>query len=239
METKVLPYSPKVDVIWVTPNPLDVVSRACSTNMRGMMLDETPTTNEDLPGYLFKAGHGTPLEHAVICMDISCISRACLDQLRTHRIGSFSSSSQHYQDHRNYNFRVSHLTLEQCKKTTGISIEYAMREIADSYAHLMDEHKIAKEDARMLLPMATESRILWTVNARSLVNFLTLRLCYRNVTEMVLLACQVYKTAYSWFPELFCHVKRECYLPCGCRQGKMKCDMLKRVEELYQYEAFI
>ena len=103
---KILPYDPKVEIIWSTPNPVEVVTRACSNTEKGIFAQEV-SPNAALVKFLYNAEHGNPLEHAVISFDITQIYRACADQLRTHRITSPTMSSTHYQDHSGYPHRVS------------------------------------------------------------------------------------------------------------------------------------
>ena len=227
---KLLPYDPKVEVLWETPEPAWLIATAAENTMKGIFAKEQ-VKRWDIASFLYKANHGSPLEHAVICFDISQISRACLDQLARHRLGSFTSSSQHYQDHSDYPFRVP-LVHTNPDSEWGQAYEQSLR----AYS-LAIKSGIGKEDARMLLPMATEVRVIWTVNARSLANFVNLRACRRNVMEMVLLATRVKRHANKWFPELFDHVGPDCCQPwILCRQGKMQCDFFKRNEELKLYD---
>ena len=217
---KLLPYDPKVEVLWSTPEPAWLIATAAENTMKGIFAKEE-VKRWDIASFLYKANHGSPLEHAVICFDISQISRACLDQLARHRLGSFTSSSQHYQDHSDYPLRVS-LPMSHNDGVRG-QCEDAMQ----AYSEMLGQGH-PKEEARMLLPMATEVRVIWTVNARSLANFVNLRACRRNVMEMVLLATRVKQHANKWFPELFDHVGPDCCQPwILCRQGKMRCDFFQ------------
>lgn len=229
---KILPYDPKVEIFWATPNPASVVSRAAENTMKGIFAKEK-VNKANISAFLYKANHGSPLEHAVISFEVTQISRACLDQLVRHRMGSFTSSSQHYQDHRDYPMRMSRTMAEFANQ--GSSYGDLMETLISEYGWALDNEE-PKEDARMLLPMATEVRVIWTVNARSLANFINLRTCRRNVMEMLLLATRVDKLARGWFPELFNNVGPDCTQPWVlCRQGKMRCDFFNRIAEMKQY----
>ena len=220
-------YNPRVKVLWATPSPTEVVTRACSITQRGVFADEAEP-NAALMKFLYHAEHGSPLEHAVICMDITQISRACADQLRTHRMASHTMSSTHYQDHRNYCHRVEFTSAGVSFNAIVEGIEVTMA----GYERTIDSGT-PKEAARQCLPLSIEVRHMLTINARSLANFIRLRSCYRNTMEMVLLAERMQAAAYSWFPELFGHVMKPCDYD-GCREGKMRCDK-KAFEERKVY----
>lgn len=227
---KLLPYDPRVNIQWATPNPLYQICNAATNTMKGIFAKEQ-VANTKIPSFLYRANHGSPLEHAVISFELTQISRACLDQLVRHRMGSFTSSSQHYQDHRDYPMRVSINMANPDATWTNL-----MDTVMSEYAWALD-NDVAKEEARMLLPMSTEVRVIWTVNARSLANFINLRTCRRNVMEMLLLATRVRKQAQEWFPELFDDVGPDCTQPWVlCRQGNMQCDFFNRNEEMKLYD---
>ena len=231
---KLLPYDPCVKIQWATPNPLYQICNAAANTMKGIFAKEQVVSTK-IPSFLYRANHGSPLEHAVISFELTQISRACLDQLVRHRMGSFTSSSQHYQDHRDYPMRMSHKLIESYRAVKP-AVGYMMNEAILGYSYLIDEG-VQKEEARMLLPMSTEVRVIWTVNARSLANFINLRTCRRNVMEMLLLATRVRKQAQEWFPELFDDVGPDCTQPWVlCRQGKMQCDFFNRNEEMKLYD---
>lgn len=222
-------YNPKVEVLWSTPNPCHIVCTAARNSMKGIRATGEITYSEQLPKYLFEANHGTPLEHAVISFEITQISRAAFDQLRTHRIGTFTSSSQHYQNHSDYECYVAKEMLE----TAEHALDTAFKEYNGRIQDGMPTY-----EARQLLPMAVEVRTIWTVNARSLINFINQRVCRRNVAEMILLAHRVHLRAIEWFPELFNHVNCDCMQQASqwkCKQGRMKCNMNEVNETLKKY----
>lgn len=225
----ILPYDPKVEILWATPNPVDAVTHACSVTQRGIFALGVGLTCDKakLVQFLYNAGHGNPLEHAVISFDITQISRACADQLRAHRMASHTMSSTHYQNHSEYAHRVSHEVLADAD--IPLAVETAMR----GY-NLAIGTGLPKEDARQLLPLSTEARMILTINARSLMHFLPLRMCYRNTIETILLAERLRKAAYTWFPELVHMAVKPCDYE-GCKEGKMKCDFAAVEKRLEQY----
>ena len=243
LQMQIMPYDPIARVIWATPDPAHVVSLACSVTQKGIFAEEGVSHTERLSRlirFLRTAKHGNPLEHAVICFDIGQISRACADQLRTHRMSSPTMSSTHYQIHTGYCHRVHHNLVED--ETTVKAINHAMA----AYDHIVNVQKVPKEDARQLLPMSTEVRYMLTINARSLMHLLTTRLCYRNVVEMCMLANVLHGHAREWFPDLFEDVGPTCnFLEQGtpgrkCYEGKMACNFKARASEVNEaiYEGY-
>lgn len=228
----ILPYDPKVEVLWATPSPAEVVTRACSVTQRGVFAGEAEP-NAALIKFLLRADHGSPLEHAVISFDISQISRACADQVRTHRIASHTMSSTHYQDHSGYRHRVDLQDFRQNYMHISAGISAGITGAMYGYVSARDAG-VPLEAARQCLPLSTEVRQILTINARSLVNFITLRLCYRNTMETILLAERVHKAAIRWFPELFTYAGKACDFG-GCKEGKMACDKAAREERLNWY----
>ena len=225
---KILPYDPKVEIIWSTPNPVEVVTRACSNTQKGIFAQEV-SPNAALMKFLYSAEHGNPLEHAVISFDITQISRACADQLRTHRITSPTMSSTHYQDHSDYPHRVSLPMVDEPYVVNAINCAMEM------YHKCVAHRDLPKEDARQLLPLSTEVRYILTINAQSLAHMLYTRMCYRNTIETILCAERMHRATMTWFPELFEHVGRSCDEG-HCKEGRMRCDMARVHERLLQYD---
>lgn len=209
------PYAPKAQVIWSTPHPANVVALAAQQTMKKN--PEIKGNPSALLSFLISADHLNPVEHAVICFRITDVSRACFDQHVRHRIASYTSSSQHYQDYTSYDCFVHPYMVNDER------VQKAHAEAVNAYALLMQDGE-AKEEARMLLPMSAGVNVVVTMNARSLINFLQLRLCRRNVQEMQMLATAMHSMCCDWFPELFSMIGPYCFMHNGrCNQGKMSC----------------
>jgi thymidylate synthase (FAD) len=115
-----------------------------------------------------REGHGSIIEHASATFEISGISRACSHQLVRHRIASYSQESQRYVDLSDPEFVVppsvakSPEAMRMWDKLTG--------RMRDAYQDLR-RLGIRKEDSRFLLPHATATRIVVTMNFRELRHF--------------------------------------------------------------------
>lgn len=175
--------------------------------------------------FLVEANHMNPLEHVTFTFQIENVSRAFLAQITRHRIASYTTSSQHYQDYRDYPLVMSE------EMANNLDVDKVLHDVMALYERLVDVYKVPPEEARQILPNAMTVNIIWTINARSLHNFLNLRMCNRNVQEMRMFANRVHDIIYASWPEFSKLCGPDCVLPMGqCRQGKMQCK-----DEIYEY----
>ena len=157
----------EVTVIADTPNPMDVIGIAA-----GMCYGK-PEPSAKRVRRCAEQGHMSVFEHASATLKVEGISRACLAQLTRHRIASYSVRSHRYCEVGGDDWCVIPPSV------VGTDAESLFRAQASdamwSYQAAIDEG--AKfEDARYLLPEATKTSLVMTINARSLQNFFTLRL---------------------------------------------------------------
>ena len=179
----------KVTVIADTPNPMDVIGIAA-----GMCYGK-PTPSPKRVRRCAKAGHMSVFEHATATLQIEGISRACLAQLTRHRIASYSVTSQRYCEVGGGDWCVIPPGI------VGTDAESRYRAQASdamwSYRAAIDEGA-KPEDARYLLPEATKTSLVMTINARSLQNFLTLRLDSHAQWEIRKLALEIERELMDW-----------------------------------------
>jgi thymidylate synthase (FAD) len=80
------------------------------------------------------------------------------------------------------------------------------------------------EKARYILPNASYISAYWTINARSLINFINLRVCVRALPEMRDFAMEVLKIARKACPEIFNKIGCRKYQNGGvCPEKRKKC----------------
>ena len=92
--------------------------------------------------------------------------------------------------------------------------------------------KLANEDARFVLPNACETKMVVTMNARSLMNFFQLRCCNRAQWEIRELAEKMFTLVYPVAPHIFAKAGPACL--CGpCPEGKMCCGKTAEVRAKY------
>jgi len=131
-------------------------------------------------------------EHLYYNFDIDGISRACLQELARHRIASLSVKSTRY-------------TLKELKEapytTEGIMkfLKQIDRDIDNSNFNqlcmLRERLKLglSNDIAKYCLPEAYKTSLVWSINARSLQNFLALRTSKSALREIRELAYKIYE----------------------------------------------
>lgn len=83
--------------------------------------------------------------------------------------------------------------------------------------------KKAAENARAIFPNSLETKMIFTMNLRSLLNFLEHRCCFRAQEEIRELAYTIKKMLTEKFPILFKNAGPKC-LSGICYEGSMQCD---------------
>lgn len=120
----------------------------------------------------------------------------------------------------------SELCFQECKKRrfgTNNPIAILKEVDKDSYR---DIHKFAIENARCVFPNSLETRIICTMNARSLINFFKHRCCFRAQDEIRELAYKMLSLVKEICPTLFINAGPAC--KCGiCPENSMQCDKFK------------
>ena len=121
---------------------------------------------------MVKLGHLSVLEHAYATFKISGISRACSHQLVRHRLCSFTQQSQRYVDESNFEY-VEPDSIRKNSDAHELFCNF-MQNSKQVYAKLI-ELGIEKEDARYVLPNATQTQIVITANFREWRHIIELR----------------------------------------------------------------
>lgn len=109
-------------------------------------------------------GHESIVEHASATFEISGISRACSHQLVRHRIASYSQESQRYVEMSDPEYVIPEAISNN--EMALQAFERFTERVADAYQELR-ACGVRKEDARFVLPNATATRIVVTMNFRA------------------------------------------------------------------------
>ena len=225
---KILTYDDsKVTLLRATEYPGTVVQAALKLTMSKELHITARMVSQKTLQFVVDAGHTSVLEHITFTIALENVSRSFLAQITRHRMGSFTSASQHYADYRDMPMVVHPSYVDQFKSrehndSTGEpSNEFEIALLG--YEGLIDNSNIPPEEARQVLPNACAVNILWTVNARSLLNFFEQRLCKRNVAEMQIVARKVYDVIEDYWPEFAECCGPYCYPTGECNQGKLSC----------------
>ncbi len=249
----------KVKLIAFTPEPEKVVAAAaklCYSNARiDTLLDGlTPEKSREFVEMLASMGHESPTEHVSFTFAIEGVSRSLLAQITRHRLASYSVQSQRYvnlkrpeyvtppeiekdpESLREFN-RSMELATENYHKVTKLLKETHK---AEFIAQGMDEKRASKaaekkalEDARFILPNACTTKMIVTMNARSLNNFFAQRCCNRAQWEIRALAEEMFRQVYRVAPSLFVRSGPKC-LNGPCPEGKMSCGRAEEMREKYK-----
>lgn len=159
------------------------------------------------------SGHDSPVEHVSFTFAVEGISRACSHQVVRHRIASYSQQSQRYvTDTMDYVLPPAIAKIPEAKAR----FEAFMDEVSNAYGDLKDileahgRKSKANEDARFVLPQAAETKIVLTMNVRSLLHFFNLRCCVRAQWEVRAMADEMLRLCKQALPPLFMTAGAKC-----------------------------
>lgn len=175
------------------------------------------------------------LPHLSFTFAIEGISRACSHQLVRHRVASFSQQSQRYIPVRR--LRERSIIPDSIKEKAQALFFSHIDASREAYEGLLGA-EIPREDARFVLPNATETNLLMTMDARSLYHFFGLRCCERAQWEIRALADEILKEVWAVDPELFRKAGPYCYQKGYCPEGRFSCGKMKEVIERYSSHTY-
>ncbi|MGE5554044.1 MAG: FAD-dependent thymidylate synthase [Betaproteobacteria bacterium] len=221
----------KVSLIAHTPDPERVVAaaaRLCYSPVGAAELLEGLADAEvgEFLDKLAEAGHESPTEHATFTFAVEGVSRALSHQLVRHRIASYSQQSQRYVREDRFDY-VMPPSIAQSPEGREL-FERTMADLREAYGRLAE--LVPREDARYVLPNACETKIVITMNARSLRNFFELRCCTRAQWEIRQLAEAMLAEVRKVAPHLFRLAGPACVTRGVCREGRMTCGRLAKAK---------
>ncbi len=151
--------------------------------------EEVDESDEGLIRFLMRDRHGTPFEHNAFRFHIRCPLFVAREWFR-HRVGSFNEFSMRYakateefyvpepEDVRSQVGKPGAYSFEPVDPELA---ETAREELRSVYEHAyatyerLVEQGVARELARAVIPVGAYTEFYWTLNARSLMNFISLR----------------------------------------------------------------
>ena len=255
-----------VTLIAHTPFPEQTVASSAKlcyspTTIAGIREGLTEEKTASIVDMLAEIGHESPIEHASFTFGIEGVSRALLAQITRHRLASYSVQSQRYVAEKQFEYVLPPeiAAVPEAKAVFEQAMEQDQRQYEELTAILKEKHKAAFlasgmeqkaaeraaekkaiEDARFVLPNACTTKMIVTMNARSLHNFFRHRCCNRAQWEIRELADRMLKLCIEVAPHLFKNAGPSCV--CGaCPEGKMTCGeavaMRKKNRALQEGEA--
>lgn len=247
-----------VTLLTYTPDPEKTVACAAKLCYSASNVDQlyeglTREKAESFVEMLAEIGHESPIEHACFTFALEGVSRSLLAQITRHRLASFSVQSQRYVKESNFDF-VTPPEIAADEQANQIFVRSMERAVEDYNAladRLQKRHektfleaglpekearrkaeKKAIEDARFVLPNACATKMILTMNARSLLNFFRLRCCNRAQWEIKAVADEMLRQVCAVAPTLFASAGPSCYRA-NCTEGKMSCGKAAQVRAFY------
>ena len=234
----------RVELLAHTPDPVPLIYAAFRQCYHaGFVADMWPrllageidtATQKQFVADILESGHTSPIEHVSLTFAIAGVSRALTHQLVRHRIASYSQQSQRYVDGKDFNYIVPPSIAKKpaaLKRFTACMAEISaayndLSELlaegaapdADKAASAKAKEKV-RQDARFVLPQAAETRLIMTMNCRSLLNFFEERCCLRAQWEIRALANSMLGLAKAAVPVIFDQAGPKCERLGYCPEG--------------------
>ncbi len=184
-------------------------------------------TKKRLIRQVIASGHMSTIEHASFTFAIEGISRITETQLVRHRVGtSFSVQSGRYVKRAEVSYRIP-----EAIKKSKLKGEYEKYLTAGQrlYEKLI-EAGIKIEDARYCQPQSLQTKMVVSMNARTLLHFFELRCCQRAQWEIRALAEAMLKLVRKKAPLLFELAGASCAVEGICWEGNLSCGAWKQIE---------
>jgi thymidylate synthase (FAD) len=225
-----------------TPEPEEVVAMAAKLCYSPAGMDELreKISSGDQAGFVDKltaVGHLSPFEHVSFSFGIEGISRACSHQLVRHRVASYSQQSQRYVREERFDYVIP----PSIRQDPALAAEFekCMAAAQANYTGVLKRleelgcmGEAGRQDARYLLPNATETKIVVTMNARELLHFFRVRTCNRAQWEIREMAERMLALVKKTAPALFSKAGPGC-LWAACPEGGMTCGKIEAVRKKF------
>lgn len=225
----------KVELLSLTPDPLSLIYaafRQCyhagfvADMWQDLQNGTVPReTQAEFVAQILESGHCSPIEHVSFTFAVEGISRALTHQLVRHRLASYSQQSQRYVNASNFSYILPPAIAKN--PAAKARFEVFMGEVGSAYRDLRDileadgrKGAKANEDARFVLPQAAESKIVLTMNCRSLLHFFEERCCARAQWEIRAMAQQMLNLCREELPVIFAHAGAKCERLGYCPEGE-------------------
>ena len=198
------------------------------TGLRREAREEIEEARKSNRTIIFEMGHHSIAEHAVFNFDIIGISRRAVEELEKFRLCSYTEKSQRYvtlkgdfvipKELKSANLLNSYITMIKIQnnfykylfnKIKKYNFE-KFPKLAVSKKFQKISENIAKEDARYILSMATETQLGTTINARNL-ELLMRRFASHHLNEMNVLGKKFFKLLKKIAPSIILFYKANDY----------------------------
>ena len=183
--------------------------------------EEMEEGDDKLISFLMRERHGTPFEHNFFRFHVKA-PIFIFREWQRHRIGSFNEMSARYTPMKKEFYVPTYENIRVQKGKAGAytfepaepvvasdaidSINFVYEQAWHNYTEMLKDG-VAKEVARMVLPVGIYSQMYWSVNARSMMNFLSLRNSPQAMWEI-----QQYAEAIEYFFQLAMPTTYLCFI---------------------------
>ena len=224
-----------VTLIEHTPNPeltAALAARLCysPSSISELRHKLEATDIEKFLNKIMALGHYSVLEHISFTFGMEGISRVTTHQLVRHRIASFSQQSQRYVSHKDEFTSIMPDSIAENADARQI-FAFMSETVHKAYAQLV-EMGIPPEDARYILPNATETKIIMTMNARELLHFFAMRCCQRAQWEIREMSIEMLRLVKKVAPVVFREAGPGC-VGGPCPEGEFCCGQTAEVREFF------
>lgn len=224
----------RVSLIAHTPNPEKVITSAAklcysSSDISQIMEGCTDDKVAKFINMIMGLGHNSVLEHAVFTFGIEGVSRITEIQLLRKRTASPSVQSGRYVLRDNAKYAVP----PQIRKSKR-AFELYMKQVEEcqaTYLKLIDilseenpekDIKSIIEDARYVQPQSIETKLVFTIDLRNLIELISARKCNRAQWEVQEVVVQMVNAIKDLIPNVEKYVGAPCEFG-TCTEGKMCC----------------
>ena len=194
---------PEVKLIWVTPNPAQVIEMGARVCYKSEDKYDPNRTSEFLERIVKQNHHESVVEHAAACFDI-ITDRGVLAEITRHRLASFSVESTRYC---NYT-KDRHGNEISIVEPPGLSVPEqliwmnAMEAAETAYFQLI-RAKVPPQIARSVLPTCLKTEIRMTANFREWLHIINLRTAKGAHPQIREIALQIQVALQKECPEIF------------------------------------
>lgn len=229
----------KVRLLACTPEPEKVCALAARTCYSDLTGDEliSKVASSDQTAFLkgvIASGHLSVLEHASFTFLAEGVSRSLLAQITRHRIASFSVQSQRYVSAADGFDYIIPPRIKALGEEAVLEYARQMDEMHSWYVYWQSRlGENSNEDARFVLPNAAQTHITFTMNARELLHFFSLRCCNRAQWEIRQLAIEMLRLVKPIAPGIFAEAGPGCVRN-ACPEGKRSCGDAPNVRERFR-----
>ena len=171
------------------------------------------------------------LGHLSFTFALEGISRACSHQLVRHRVASFSQQSQRHIHVKRLKKHV--VTPPSVAEKSPTVFDSFIDEVSSAYLALVDAG-LPKEDARFVLPNATETSLIMTMDGKALMHFFGLRCCVRAQWEVNKLSDEILWQVREVEPGLFSDAGPSCVQLGHCPEGHFACGQMGLMIKKYR-----